>query len=54
MSENGSASSRELVLAELRDGDRFVLATGGEVRNTGAKLREFLTRPPSGIELPKN
>ncbi len=36
------------------EGDRFVLATGGEVKNTGAKLREFLTRPPSGIELPKD
>jgi hypothetical protein len=36
------------------DGDRFVLGTGGEIKNTGAKLREFLTRPPSGIELPKD
>jgi hypothetical protein len=35
------------------EGDRFVLATGGEVQNTGAKLKEFLVRPPSGIALPK-
>jgi hypothetical protein len=36
------------------EGDRFVLATGGDTKNTGAKLREFLTRPPTGIVLPKN
>ncbi len=30
------------------DGDRFVLATGGETKNTGAKLNDTIDRSPSG------
>jgi hypothetical protein len=34
------------------DGERFLLATGGETQNTGATLRGFLNRPPTGLALP--
>ncbi len=31
------------------DGGRFFLATGGETRNTGTRLRDMMNRPPSDI-----
>lgn len=34
------------------DGDRFGLATGGGTKNTGAKLKDTLSRPPTGLTLP--
>ncbi len=34
------------------DGDRFLLSTGGETKNTGAALDDKLDRPPSGVALP--
>ena len=30
----------------LLDGERFILATGGETKNTGVKLREWLESKP--------
>jgi hypothetical protein len=35
------------------DGDRFFLATGGEIKLGEIKLRGFMNRPPSGLSLPK-
>lgn len=35
------------------DHDRFLLATGGAIKNDGAKLQESMNRAPSGITLPK-
>jgi hypothetical protein len=35
------------------DQDRFVLATGGETENKHTKLREVMTRPPTGVSLPE-
>lgn len=34
------------------DGDRFLLATGGDTKNTGAALGDVLDRPPGGVTLP--
>ncbi len=34
------------------DGDRFLLSTGGETKNTGAALDDKLDRPPGGVALP--
>ena len=34
------------------DGDRFLLATGGDTKNTGAALGDKLDRPPGGVALP--
>lgn len=35
------------------DGDRFVLATGGDSKLGSVKLREAMSRVPSGVALPK-
>ena len=34
------------------DGDRFLLATGGETKDTGAALGDVIDRPPGGVALP--
>ncbi len=34
------------------DGDRFILATGGDTKNSGAALGEKMDRPPAGVALP--
>jgi hypothetical protein len=34
------------------DGDRFLLATGGDTKNGGAALGDALDRPPGGVGLP--
>jgi hypothetical protein len=34
------------------DGDRFLLATGGDTKNTGTPLGEAMDRPPAGVALP--
>ena len=34
------------------DGDRFLLATGGDTKNAGAALGDVLDRPPGGVVLP--
>jgi hypothetical protein len=34
------------------DGDRFFLTTGGETKNSGAKLQDFMNRLPGGVTLP--
>lgn len=34
------------------DGDRFYLGTGGEIKNENAKLKETITRTPTGLKLP--
>lgn len=34
------------------DGDRFYLGTGGAIKNENAKLKETITRTPTGLKLP--
>ncbi|MSR54425.1 MAG: DUF3472 domain-containing protein [Gemmataceae bacterium] len=36
------------------EGDRFLLATGGETKISGTKLKETLNRLPSGVVLPED
>ena len=33
--------------------DRFLLATGGEIQNDDVKLKETMSRPPTGLKLPE-
>jgi hypothetical protein len=34
------------------DGERFFLTTGGETKNSGTKLQDFMNRLPGGVTLP--
>ena len=33
--------------------DRFLLATGGDIQNDDVKLKETMSRPPTGLKLPE-
>lgn len=46
-------SSKPVNINATLDGERYVLATGGETKNTGTALNKFLLRSPSGVTLPE-
>ena len=48
----GDANPVENINATV-DGDRFLLATGGEAKLGSVKLRDTMSRLPSGVVLPK-